>query len=158
GPAAAAAANRALTLVGPGVGTPLAAVLQRCHAGLFETRGVALSLADLDAGAGTVTWLGVGNVSCVLARPAGPRALLVRTLLPARGVLGRRLPPLHPRTVPVLSGDVLILATDGIASHFQHELPALEPLQSAADDILQRYAGADDDALVVTLRIPGRRA
>ena len=156
GPAAAQAAARALELVHSCPGEPLLEVLVRCHAGLLETRGVALAVADLDPVARTVTWAGVGNVTCLLARERATRPVLAHAMLPARGVLGRRLPPLTPRTVPVLAGDVVILATDGVAPDFSHELPPLDSLQPAAAAILRGFATAEDDALVVALRVPPR--
>ncbi|HEY6194288.1 MAG TPA: SpoIIE family protein phosphatase, partial [Candidatus Eisenbacteria bacterium] len=144
-----------LELARAGAEETLPAVVRRCHAGLHVTRGVALSLAHIDAAAGTVTWIGVGNVTCLIARPDGSRAAPVHNLLPARGVVGRRLPPLAARTVPVAAGEVLILSTDGVDAHFQFNLPGLDPLQGAADDILRRFSTGDDDALVVMLRYRG---
>ena len=122
------------------------------------TRGVALCLAQVDAVAGTVTWIGVGNVSCLIARSEGHRGVPVHNLLPARGVVGRRLPRLAERTVPIVTGEVLIMTTDGVDAHFQFDLPKLESLQGAADDILRRFSSGADDALVVMMRYRGAPA
>lgn len=155
GPEAAAAAQRALTLVRAGGSEDVTSVMKRCHAGLQPTRGAALTLVHLDTVTDTLTWLGVGNVNCVLARAEGQSGVLLHSVVPARGVLGRRLPPLTAREYPITAGDILILTSDGIDAHFQHRLPALVPLQPAADDILSRFGNGNDDALVVLLRYRG---
>ena len=97
-------------------------------------------------------------MTCLIARPEGSRAAPVHNLLPARGVVGRRLPPLAARTVPIATSEVLIMTTDGVDAHFQFKLPRLDPLQEAADDILRRFSSGDDDALVVMLRYRGAPA
>lgn len=155
GPEAAAAATRALALVRAAAGADVVSALRACHAGLQDTRGAALSLVHLDAATDTLTWLGVGNVNCILARAEGGRAVPVHALIPARGVLGRRLPALTARRLPIARGDVVILATDGIDAHHQHELPELEPLEHAAAEILRRHGAGGDDALVLVLRYRG---
>ena len=158
GPEAATASKCAITLLREGAREELLVLLKRCHAGLSDTRGVVLSLAHLDAAAGTVTWAGVGNVTCILARPREKDCVRVEALMPARGVLGRRIPPLIARTLSLAAGDVLILATDGVKADFQDDLPALDPLQRAADEILRRFGAGADDALVMLLRYRGAPA
>ena len=57
-----------------------------------------------------------------------------------------------------VTGEVLIMTTDGVDAHFQFALPKLETLQEAADDILRRFSSGADDALVVMLRYRGAPA
>jgi len=45
---------------------PLADLVRRCHGAMVGMRGVVLGLAYLDPQAGTMTWLGVGNIGGVL--------------------------------------------------------------------------------------------
>jgi len=158
GPEAATAAELALALVREGPRDDLIAALQRVHAGLKTARGVTLSLAHLDAAAGTVAWAGVGNVTCILARPQGRGALRVEGLLPARGVLGKRIPRLVVQQHPIAIGDAVIMSTDGVRPAFQDDLPELEPLPRAADDILRRFGDPADDALVLLVRYRGAAA
>jgi hypothetical protein len=158
GPEAATAAELALALVRDGPRADLIQALQRVHAGLKTARGAVLSLAHMDAAAGTVTWAGVGNVTCILARPRGKGALRVQGLLPARGVLGRQIPRLVAQRYPIAVGDALIMTTDGVRPEFQDELPELEPLPRAADDILRRFGDPADDALVLLVRYRGTAA
>lgn len=134
---------------------PVQALLLRCHRHLSGSRGAAISLASFDHRASTMAWLGVGNVIGVLLRagaPAKPRrdALLVRG-----GMVGDRLPRLQSSGVPVERGDLLIMATDGIASDFRAALNGkLEP-QHLAERIKARHAKTTDDALVLVARYAG---
>jgi negative regulator of sigma-B (phosphoserine phosphatase) len=124
-------------------------LLQRCHARLRGTRGVVLSLAVFDETMATMTWIGIGNIQGVLARlrPHGGR--LDAALLLRPGIVGRSLPRIEPQALAVEPGDVLILATDGIAPEFGNDPLAQGPPQQQADCILERHVRGDDDALVV---------
>jgi len=55
--------------------------------------------------------------------------------------------------IPVLPGDLLLLATDGIDSRFKEDVALqLAPL-ACADRILSRYVKPNDDALILVARI-----
>jgi len=135
---------------------PVQALLPRCHKRLRGSRGAAISLASFDDRAGTMSWLGVGNVGGILvhadARPEPRQSLLVRG-----GIVGDRLPALELAAIPVERGDLLIMATDGIANGFREALPGkLEP-QRLAEEIERGYAKTTDDALVLVARYAGAR-
>ena len=155
GPAAAVAARRAVELIAAGEGEDPVRAMQRCHEGLRETRGVALSVAWFDAEQGRMSWMGVGSVQGMLLR-ANPRAVSPRESLMLRGgVLGRQLPVLHASVVAVAPGDRLVFATDGVRSTFAPEWNADEPTQTLADRILNEHGTGADDALVVAVRYRG---
>jgi negative regulator of sigma-B (phosphoserine phosphatase) len=133
---------------------PVRALLLRCHERLRGSRGAAISLASFDDRTSTMAWLGVGNVNGVLvradARPEPRDSLLVRG-----GIVGDRLPELEFSGVPIERGDLLIMATDGIASGFREALPGtLEP-QQLAEWIERGYARTTDDSLVLVARHAG---
>jgi len=122
---------------------------------LRSTRGVVISLAAFNAVDETMTWVGVGNVEGVLLRAdptvdPGNESLLLRS-----GVVGSRLPLLHASIVPVMRGDTLIFATDGIRSEFAQRLALGDGPQQLADRILAQYAKGTDDALVLVARYVG---
>jgi len=72
------------------------------------------------------------------------------------GVVGVHLPALAAAIVPIMRGDTLILATDGVRSDFLHEiLPYRDPPQAVADRILARFGRITDDALVLVARYLG---
>jgi len=129
-------------------------LVERCHSALNRSRGVVMSIASLDAGRETITWLAVGNVEGILIRSgAGKReAILMRG-----GIVGHRLPSLRTTTLPLSAGDILVLATDGIREGFAEGLRADAPLQDIADRVLARHGRSNDDALVLVGRWHGRR-
>lgn len=152
GPEAAAAARRAVATLEGYAGEPLEALVASCHRALLRTRGVVLTLASIHAAERTLTWLGVGNVEGVLLR-AGGRGR--ETVLLRAGVAGYQLPPLRAAVLPLAPGDLLVLATDGIAVDFMGALRGDGPPQQIADRILGRHARATDDALVLVARFLG---
>lgn len=155
GEAAAAAAKLAVSVLERHAQEPVTALLRRCHEVLRGTRGVAMSLASLRAPDGMLTWLGVGNVEGLLLREAADSALRHEALLLRGGVVGAELPPLRASVIPVMRGDMLIFATDGIREGFTERLALSDPPQELADRILARHAKGTDDALVLVARYAG---
>jgi serine phosphatase RsbU (regulator of sigma subunit) len=156
GPQAAAAAVNATNIIQEhGAAESLTALARRCHSRLQEGRGVVMSLALLEAEMRTMMWLGVGNVAGALRRKAAAFNRKSETLLLRAGVVGKQLPPLHAASLPVVRGDVLILATDGIGGDFAESVvPEWEP-QRIADDLAAHYGKRTDDALVLVARFLG---
>lgn len=68
------------------------------------------------------------------------------------GVFGYRLPELHLSHLRLLDGDILALATDGIAGDFVESLAAAHSPEVLAGRILNSYAKPLDDALVLIAR------
>jgi negative regulator of sigma-B (phosphoserine phosphatase) len=130
-------------------------LFERCHRELAGTRGVVMSLALLDARDETMTWAGVGNVTGLLLRADSQAKRARETLLPRGGVVGYRLPSLHPVVIPVVPGDTLIFATDGLRSGFTEDVPLDDVPQQIAEHILERYGRETDDALVLVARYVG---
>jgi phosphoserine phosphatase RsbX len=156
GAEAATAARTAVTTLNEHASESVLALLERCHWALKGSRGVVMSLAfahPLD----TVTWVGVGNVECMLLHPdAGPSRSAPRAgLITPGGIVGSELPQVRAQVVPIAAGDVLILATDGIREGFSDGLPLDAPPQQLADHILSRHAKGTDDALVLVARYRG---
>jgi serine/threonine protein phosphatase PrpC len=158
GPEAAAAARAAVATLRKHAHEAVLPLLQRCHRALVGTRGVVMSLAFFQGGDGSMTWLGVGNVECVLlytnlaARPARP----ARTSLVTRGgIVGSELPQLRAEVLSIAPGDTLVVATDGIKDGFADGLSAETPPQRLADQVLARSCKGTDDALVLVARYLG---
>jgi len=154
GPEAAAATRVACATLQGHPSEPIGALVQRCHAQLRSTRGVVMTIASIDARTDVLTWLGVGNVEGCLLR-AGTGAQRQReAVLHRGGVVGFSLPAMRPATVPLAPGDLLILATDGIATGFmegQHRGTS----EQIASGILDRHGKTTDDALVLVARYTG---
>lgn len=152
GAEAAEAADRACATLERYAGESVIALLQRCHADIVGTRGVAMSLASLDVRDGTLTWLGVGNVEGVLWQRDGSGRLVRSGLVTRGGVVGAQLPPLRAEVLIVTRGDVLLFATDGIRREFAENLALEYAPQRLAERILSQYGRDTDDALVLAVR------
>jgi phosphoserine phosphatase RsbX len=155
GPEAAAAARAAMAALQLSPSAPLPDLARDCHAALHKSRGVVLGMASIDAARDRMTWLGIGNIDGNLFR-GRPDAVPPCESLPSRGgVVGYQLPPLRMVSCPIVAGDVLVLASDGISSRFHDLSPIGWEVQLAADHLLARYARDSDDALVLVVRYLG---
>ncbi len=155
GPEAARAANvAARTLVRYARESPVA-LAARCHAEMHGTRGAAMSLASFDWRGQTLSWIAVGNITGVLMHAEADVEPRVQRLLLRGGVVGDRLPELRAETMPVLRGDTLILATDGVREEFTEILPVAMSPEPLAQRILRDYGRTDDDAMVVVFSCDG---
>ena len=161
GAEAAAAARAAVATLRAHAGEAVLPLLQRCHRALVGTRGVVMSLAFFQGGDGSMTWIGVGNVECVLlytdpaARPARPARPARTSLVTRGGIVGSQLPQLRAEVISLAPGDTLLVATDGIRDGFADGLSTETPPQQLADQILARCGKGTDDALVLVARYLG---
>ncbi len=155
GEEAAGAAKTAASILSDGAAQPIISLVEECHRSLQSTRGVVLSIASIDLDHGMMTWLGVGNVVGGVARvvPRGsnyPEMLLLRG-----GIVGKQLPPLQAAVLPVFEGDTLFFSTDGINGRYVETVSPRENPQRAAGRILQKFHTANDDALILVVRLTG---
>lgn len=155
GEEAANASKAAAVLFRSFADEPILSLVERCHEKLRATRGVVLSLACIDSEHGMMTWLGVGNVQGVLMRSDARKGNVQESLLLRAGVVGSQLPALQATVLPIVRGDTLFFATDGVRSDFSVTLSARENPQRAADRILEQYRNGSDDALVLVARLAG---
>jgi serine/threonine protein phosphatase PrpC len=155
GEEAASAAKAAVALLRRSADEPIISLVERCHDKLRATRGAVLSLACVDSEHGMMTWLGVGNVQGVLMRADARNGNTQESLLLRAGVVGSQLPALQATVLPIVRGDTLFFATDGVRSDFSVALSAKENPQRAADRILEQYRSGNDDALVLVARLTG---
>lgn len=135
----------------------LVALVQRCHAALKETRGAVISLAYLSSSRRTMTWLGVGNVEGRLISGVPSVTQTKGSLSAASGLPGHELPKVSTATLDLRHGDILLLATDGIASAFAESLDVSGSPQAITDRILEAHSKTTDDALVIAVRYLGSR-
>jgi phosphoserine phosphatase RsbX len=154
--AAIAATIAAATLRSFAHESPIALVL-RCHDELKGTRGAVMTLVFLQVNDRTLTWLGVGNVEGVVCHASSCGTTRIDRALLRAGVIGYQLPVLRADMLPLSPQDTVILATDGVKPGFEEALDLRACPQAIADDILARYGGGVDDALVLVARYLGRR-
>lgn len=158
GPDAARAAAAAADVVRSFVTDDLSLLVHDCDEALRPTRGAALSIALLSGPVGQLTWVGVGNVEGRLVRRHHKQERTNVSLPLVRGVLGRGLPRVTPTMVDLELGDVLILATDGIAASFADWLHPTGRPKEIAERIVQDHGRTADDRLVLVVRYLGRPA
>ena len=152
GEEAAASAKKAIATLEKNHDESVISLVYRCNDALKGLRGAVMSLAGFNTNDDTVTWLGVGNVEGVLLR-ANPEVIPnLEHLLVRRGVVGERLPVVRASILPLMPGDTLIVATDGIRSGFEAGLPLKSTPQQLADTIFKQHAAGNDDALVLVVR------
>lgn len=152
---AATAARAAIPVLEAHDGASVVSLVQQCHEALRKTRGAAMTVAWFDARDASMTWTGVGNVDGVLIRAAGSAQGLKEAISTRGGVVGYRLPSLRATRHEVSSGDLLVMATDGIRSTFSAGIVTQFTAQEIAESILVRYAKGTDDAHVLVARYLG---
>ncbi len=155
GDEAALAAEVAIRTLREHAGLPVVSLFQRCHENLQRTRGAAIALAVIEISSQTVNWGGVGNVEGILAGTGHAWPCNKQYLTNRGGVVGYRLPAVRASQVPILPGDLLIFASDGVDECF-----TLGELRYGVPDvmaraILDRHGKVTDDALVLVLRWRG---
>ncbi len=154
---AAKAAEIGIATLEQNVDQPLPSLVEICHRALRKTRGVVMSLASFDFLEWSMSWLGVGNVAGVLLRAAGDATPAREDLIARSGVVGYQVPGLRVTALPVMEGDLLAFVTDGISEAFSQVLSPAVPPQENAERILALCGKKTDDALVLVLRIRGKR-
>lgn len=156
GTEAATAAICAAEVLAGAHAEPLEALFQLCHRALADTRGVAMTLARIDFNAGTMRWLGVGNVTANLVAKAASGVEVRSCALLAGGIVGYRLPGvLHPHSVSIRPGDLLVVASDGISEDYLDSIDFAGTAMMTAEQILDKHAKETDDALVLAARHRG---
>lgn len=156
GPAAASAAASGVDVLKGARGEPLEVLVQRCHRVLAGTRGAAMTLARVDFAAAQLSWTGVGNVTANLVAKAASGVQIRSSARLIAGIIGYRVPDIAPtQVVPIRTGDLLVIASDGIAKdHLDHiDFAASAPV--IAEQILNKHALELDDALVLAARHRG---
>ncbi|WP_370512217.1 SpoIIE family protein phosphatase [Skermania sp. ID1734] len=154
GPAAAVAADLAAETIADNRGEPLAALMLLCHQSLTETRGAAITLAAYADGA--VQWAGVGNVTATLVASTANGSRSVSSAPLSSGVVGYLYPQtLQQMTLPMHTGDLLVLVSDGIVGDYLDQVDLAKPAEVIAAEILRRCAKPTDDAMVLTARHRG---
>jgi negative regulator of sigma-B (phosphoserine phosphatase) len=153
GEQALSAARTAADILESNPSDPIVALVERCHAALRGTRGVAMCVAAIHSARRRLTWLGVGNVQgLVLHATTGP-GLPHEVLLQRAGLVGGQLPRLYASSVPLLDGDFVALASDGVRTDFASGLVGSGTPQRVAECTLAALGQPSDDALVIVAQV-----
>lgn len=156
GPAAATAALRAVDTLSRARGERLEVLVQLCHRVLGGTRGVAMTLARVDFGAGTMAWTGVGNVAADLVAKAATGTQIRSSVRLIAGIVGYRIPEISPsQMVSISAGDLILMTTDGITENHLEHIDFAAPATAIAEHILAKHSKETDDAMVLAARHRG---
>jgi phosphoserine phosphatase RsbX len=153
GPEAAQASELAAAILRSAPDQGVQLHFQRCHVSLAHSRGAVMTLADFNAHRQTLTLCGVGNVEAMLYRFAAKAGVpLEERALLRGGVVGGHLPEPYASVLPVYSGDVLVMMSDGLRSDLTREQALRLAPQRLADWLLEKNSKGTDDALVLVVR------
>jgi negative regulator of sigma-B (phosphoserine phosphatase) len=155
GPEAALAARSAANALERRPERPVMALLQNCHESLRGTRGAVITLASFNEPQRTMSWVGVGNIEGTLLRADPGEGRPRESVMLVGGVPGHQLPSLRSNELHVSPGDTLVLATDGVRGGYLDLMDWSDPPQKLADQLLEEYGKATDDALVLVARYVG---
>ncbi len=155
GEEAARAASAAGDVILGYTGEPLPDLAHRCHERLKHTRGIVASFARFDAAGSTMSWLGVGNVEAIVFRWNAAGEMNRASLALRGGVIGYTLPSLHLSSLDIGPGDILVMATDGIAGAFIDNVDLNAGLPEMAEKLMDEFSKPSDDALVLVARYLG---
>lgn len=128
---------------------PLASIMRAAHRELRCTAGAAGALLVISRSAGSLEFVGVGNISLRSAGCAGDAS---SGLVSLPGMLGHRMHRAHVFRTGYRKGDLYALFTDGVSSRFPLSEFAAQPVQAIADAIVREYGKRHDDATCLAIR------
>ncbi len=144
------AAEAALDAFRTNIDVTCTRLMERIHAALAPTRGAAVGVVRLQAGDGSLAFVGIGNVAGAVVNGTGEKRFVSHG-----GVAGHLRPRMHEFTYPCGEGALVVLHSDGLSARWSLDsypgLAASHPSLVAA--VLYRdFHRARDDASVVALR------
>ena len=154
GDAAFDAAHRAAAVLSENPAEPLDVLILLCHRALSNTRGAAVTLVSFSPS--SISWIGIGNVraSLVAVAPGGPAVRA--TALNFGGIVGYSLPTVfEAQTIPVRTGDLLVIATDGLGTDESASVNLASQTREIAEDLVATRSKSTDDSLVLVVRHRG---
>jgi len=149
GSLAAAAADEAVRIFDANRGESAMEILARAHLALRNTRGAVMAVAETDLSDGSVSFVGVGNISACLIED-GRR----RHMISVNGTVGFIAKP-RAFAYTWRKNAVMVLSSDGVSTRWQLEqFPDLLGRHPSliAGVLFQNYAGHRDDASILAVR------
>ena len=113
------------------------------------TRGAAVGLAFLDCASHRLTYAGIGNVHI---RVLGARSWRG---VSRDGIVGERMPGILQQRVGVSTGDVIVVASDGVSESSRSTVlvrGSMLPATEIADQVILEAGKATDDASCVVVK------
>jgi anti-sigma regulatory factor (Ser/Thr protein kinase) len=126
-------------------------LLEDVHAGLRHTRGAAVAVVAVDLERRTATYAGLGNIAGVILLPGGGRHHMVSH----NGTAGHGAARIQTFTYPVPRGAVLVMASDGLGTHWDLDpYPGLRKCSASviAAALYRDFSRRRDDVTVVVAK------
>jgi negative regulator of sigma-B (phosphoserine phosphatase) len=115
-----------------------------------------MTLARVDFASKTLTWTGVGNVSANVVSKDAAGVHIRSSARLAAGIVGYRIPEISPaQVISIRVGDLIVLASDGIAEDHLDHIDFAASAAVITDQILGKHAKETDDAMVLAARHRG---
>ncbi len=160
GPAAQKAARTAVDYIAHHLFEGLPDLFSGCNVALLHTRGVAMGLAIIEQKIRYLTYAGVGNPRAIILRarqndPAGRQMLHLPNNY---GIVGAGYKTLSTESVTLNRGDLVILATDGVAGMMDlpgYDAAILSDVRWLSEKILRDWRNLKDDAAVLVFKVEG---
>jgi anti-sigma regulatory factor (Ser/Thr protein kinase) len=150
GPAAARAAEMATKIFEDHADEDCVSLVERMHRGLAPTRGAALAIAQIDAAAKCVRFVGVGNITGSLTI-----GIETRQMVSHNGTAGHVAPRIREFTYPFDGVPAIILHSDGLSNRWRIAdypgLAACHPSLIAAI-LFRDFRRGRDDATIAVMR------
>ena len=124
-------------------------MMQGLHQHIKGSRGAVAGLCHLDLKTGDLKYVGIGDT---VARIFGSKSTW---LISHSGVIGYMIPKPSEQRGELQSGDILVLYTDGVKTHFGlKDYPDLpdDDARTIATRIIGQFGKDHDDALCIALR------
>lgn len=141
---AAHAAAQAMEAVGENLTLGCEEIFSACDARLRGTRGAALAVAIVDLRHDTMTLAAIGNIRAMVLSDGRQRRLGG-----GRGIVGAGYGVLAPEVLPLRTGDVLALYSDGMDEFATLRDCMADGPQSGAERALARWSHGRDDASIL---------
>jgi anti-sigma regulatory factor (Ser/Thr protein kinase) len=113
GPEAALAAREAVRIFQAAPETAPGDLIDRVHGALRSTRGAAVAVADLNLATRSLCFAGIGNISATILSDGRTRSLVSHN-----GTVGHQMRRVQEFTYPWPDDGLLVLHTDGLATHW----------------------------------------
>ncbi|MES2216957.1 MAG: hypothetical protein V4501_00955 [Pseudomonadota bacterium] len=147
------AAKRAIQILNDYSSLPIETLVEICDNELVGTRGTALTIVRVNKNY-TLTYLAVGNVIGVCWKIDDAIHFNKYSFFLEGGIIGSRLVTLpNTKNIAMKSGDIFILATDGVKGEFEIEKPRFASPQVIAEQLFKKYRNPKDDGLILVVQL-----
>jgi anti-sigma regulatory factor (Ser/Thr protein kinase) len=151
GPQAATAARTAVTTFETSDRADAVRLMETMHRALAPTRGAAVAVAQIDAAAGQIHFVGVGNIAAAVIESTGS----IKRMVSHNGTAGQIASRIREFIYPCGRDATVVLHSDGLSAKWDTaSYPGLMTHHpSVVAGVLSRdFRRANDDAMVVVMR------